>query len=62
MKFVIKIFCHGIKHHYRAIGHIYVKLIAISSSQNQHLNIAIYFSNGEIIPKKQFSIFECTFT
>jgi hypothetical protein len=51
MKFVIRIFFHGIKHHYQAIGYIYVKLIAMSSSQNQHLNIAIYFSNGENIPR-----------
>ncbi len=51
MKFVIRIFFHGIKHHYQAIGHIYVKLITISSSQNQHLNIVIYFSNGENIQK-----------
>jgi len=48
MKFVTRIFFHGMKHHYQAIGHIYV-----SSSQNQHLNIAIYFSNGENIPKEK---------
>jgi hypothetical protein len=36
MKFIIRIFFHGIKHHYQAIGHIYV-----SSFQDQHLNIAV---------------------